>query len=200
MRGCSSEGLTPVTEPTDYKSGEDRTAELVGYLRRGDRDAGALLNLLYREPLQRFCWGYLGRTDEAEDVWQEVCYRVITTESIPDSFRPWLYKIARNQCLNALRARANRRDGAPMVVESLVQEVLTGHLTRLVKEEMRSHLASLVDTLSVPQREVLRLRYVEDLSRPEIAEVLDLSEAVVKSRIFEGLKCLREHASLLERE
>lgn len=167
-------------------------------MRRGDRDAGALLNLLYREPLQRFCWGYLGRTDEAEDVWQEVCYRVITAKSIPDSLRAWLYKIARNQCLNTLRARSNRRDGVPMVPESQVQEVLTGHLTRLVKEEMRLHLASLVDSLSVGQREVLRLRYVEGLSRPEIAEVLDVSEPVVKSRIFEGLKRLREHASLLE--
>jgi len=187
-----------VTQPTDHKSGEDRTAELVGYLRQGDRAAGALLNLLYREPLQRFCWGYLGRTDEAEDVWQEVCYRVITAKRIPDSFRAWLYKIARNLCLNALRARTNRRDGVSIVAESQVQDVLTGHLTRLVKEEMRSHLASLVDDLSVEQREVLRLRYVEELSRPEIAEVLDLSEQVVKSRIFEGLKRLREHASLLE--
>ena len=104
-----------MTQPTDDNTGKDRTAELVGYLRRGDRDAGALLSLLYREPVQRFCWGYLGRTDEAEDVWQEVCYRVITTKKIPDSFRAWLYKIARNQCLNALRARANRRDGVQLV-------------------------------------------------------------------------------------
>jgi len=189
-----------VTQPTDQKSNEDRTAELVDCLRRGDGAGGTLLTQLYREPLQRFCWGYVGRTDEAEDIWQEVCYRVLTAKRIPDSFRAWLYKIARNQCLNALRARANRKDGAPIVAESQVQDVLTGHLTRMVKEEMRSRLASLVDGLSAEQREVLRLRYVEDLSRPEIAEVLDLSESVVKSRIFEGLKRLREHAALLERD
>jgi len=157
-----------------------------------------LLNLLFREPLQRFCWGYLGRTDEAEDVWQEICFRVLTAKRIPDSFRAWLYKIARNQCLNALRTRANRKDGAQMVAESQVQAVLTGHLTRMVKEEIRSHLTSLVEQLSDQQREALRLRYVEGLSRPEIAEVLDVPEPVVKSRIFEGLKRLREHASLLE--
>ena len=52
--------------------------------------------------------------------------------------------------------------------------------------------------LEESQREVLRLRYVEDLSRLEIAEVLDIPESVVKSRIFEGLKKLREHASRLE--
>jgi RNA polymerase sigma-70 factor (ECF subfamily) len=187
------------TQPTNPTSADDRTVELVGFLRAGDGGAGALLNALYREPIHRFCWGYLGRADEAEDVWQEICYRVLTAKRIPDSFRAWLYKIARNQCLNALRTRANRRDGAPIVAESQVQDVLTGHLTRLVKEEVHSQLASLVDSLSPEQREALRLRYVEDLSRSEIAQVLDLPESVVKSRIFEGLKRLREHASVLEK-
>jgi len=174
--------------------------ELVHHLRAGHDHAGPLLNLLYRDALQRFCWGYLGRLDEAEDAWQEVCYRVLTAERIPDSFRAWLYKIARNHCLNVLRSRANRKDGAPIAAESQVQEVLTGHLTRMVNQELRAQLASLVDRLSSEQREVLRLRYVEELSRAEIAEVLDLSESLVKSRIFEGLKRLREHAALLDRE
>ena len=55
-----------------------------------------------------------------------------------------------------------------------------------------------MNTLSEAQREAIRLRYVEDLSRAEIAEVLDLPESVVKSRLFESLKKLREQASLLE--
>lgn len=156
-----------------------------------------MLNTLYRDPLQRFCWGYLGRLDEAEDAWQEVCYRVLTADRVPDSFRAWLYKIARNLCLNMLRSRANRKDQAPIAAESQVQEVLTGHLTRLVNEERHAQLASLVERLSPEQREVLRLRYVEELSRGEIADVLDLPESLVKSRIFEGLKRLREYATLL---
>ena len=48
------------------------------------------------------------------------------------------------------------------------------------------------------QREVLRLRYVEDLTRGEIAEVLEVPESAVKSRLFETLKRLREKASLLD--
>jgi len=56
----------------------------------------------------------------------------------------------------------------------------------------------MVQSLEESQREVLRLRYVEDLSRTEIAEVLDIPESVVKSRIFEGLEKLREQASRLE--
>jgi RNA polymerase sigma factor (sigma-70 family) len=67
-----------------------------------------------------------------------------------------------------------------------------------VKEEQRSRLACLLSTLRPAQREVLRLRYTENLSRSEIAEVLDISESVVKSQLFEGLEKLRNHPSLIE--
>jgi len=186
------------------QSGQDetdmRTHALIEHLRHGDAAAGTLLTELFREPVQRFCWGYLGRTDESEDAWQEVCYRVLISKNVPEFFRPWLYKIARNVCLNMLRTRANRKDAQTIVAESQVQDVLTGHLTRMVKSEMRSSLSKMVETLSPEQSEVLRLRYVEGLSRAEIAEVLDLTEPLVKSRLFEGLRALREYASLLERE
>ncbi|MCG8409297.1 MAG: sigma-70 family RNA polymerase sigma factor [Phycisphaerales bacterium] len=53
-------------------------------------------------------------------------------------------------------------------------------------------------TLPPTYHEVLRLRHVEGLSRAEIASVLEIPESVVESRLFEGLKKLREHTSLLE--
>ena len=81
---------------------------------------------------------------------------------------------------------------------SQVHELLTGHLTRLARVEQHSRLAELVGQLPETQREVLRLRYVEDLSRAEIAEVLEIPGSVVKSRLFEGLKRLRARASLLD--
>ena len=63
--------------------------------------------------------------------------------------------------------------------------------TRMVNDEMRSRMSRLVEALPDAQREVLRLRYVEALSRAEIAEVVDAPESVVKSRLFEGLRRLR---------
>lgn len=164
------------------------------------------MHRLYREALLRFCWGYLGRIEEAEDAVQDISYKVLSATDIPDAFRPWLYKIARNRCLNLLRQRARHNDrqaldsdrGQALPGVSQVYEALTGQLTQLVRNEARSNLAEMVQSLEETQREVLRLRYVEDLSRTEIAEVLDIPESVVKSRIFEGLKKLREHASRLE--
>lgn len=175
---------------------EELTSELVSLLRGSDPDAGVLLDTLFRERLVRFCWGYLGRMDEAEDAVQDICCRVLSTQGVPDLFRPWLYKIARNQCLTLLRLRTRRRqEGHALPPASQIHDLLTGQLTRLVQDEQRSRVDELVRNLTDEQQEVLRLRYVEDLSRGEIAEVLEIPESYVKSRLFEGLKELRAHAS-----
>lgn len=176
---------------------EELTPTLLARLRTGDPAAGELLNHLYRAALVRFCWGYLGRTDEAEDAVQEVCYKVLAAKAVPEAFRPWLYKLARNFCLNRLRDRVRRPDREAIPAASQIHEVMTGHLTRLVRREQASRLAELVQSLPEEQKEVLRLRYVEDLSRSEIAEVLDLSESMVKSRLFEGLQRLRDGSASL---
>ena len=187
-------------EPDSGHQVDEMTPSLVLRLRAGDPEVGALLDQLYRDVLVRFCWGYLGHIEEAEDATQDICCRVLSSENIPDAFRPWLYKTARNHCLNLRRGRARRKDGAKLPSASQVHEILTGHLTRLVRSEERSRLSELVGRLPESQREVLRLRYVEDLSRAEIAEVLDIPESLVKSRLFEGLKRLREEASVIDEQ
>jgi RNA polymerase sigma-70 factor (ECF subfamily) len=172
---------------------DEATVTLVLRLRSKAPQAADELHRLYRGALVRFCWGYLGRMEEAEDAVQDIACKILSAPEIPPSeqFRPWLYKMARNHCLNLARDRATRRDGQALPAGSQLAEGLTGNLTRLVRDEARSKLVERVAELPDTQREVLRLRYVEDLSRAEIAEVLEVPESVVKSRLFEGLKTLR---------
>lgn len=179
------------------KSLVDLTPSLVLRLRSGEEEAGKMLDELYRHSLQRFCRGYLGRADEVEDVVQDVFCRILNSETIPEKFRAWIYQIARNRCLDALRRRARRPSDKTLLTDVHLESVLTGNLTRLVRKEQRARLLQLLATLSADQREVLSLRYTEGLSRGEIAEVLEISESVVKSRLFEGLEKLRRHNSLL---
>lgn len=176
----------------------DLTPSLVAKLRGGDAQAGALLDAVYRQAMTRFCQGYLGRVEEAEDAVQEVFCKVLRAELVPSNFRAYLYKIARNHCRNVLRARDRRRDGLMLPPTSQLAGRSTGTLTRLVKQELRSRVIHLLGALPAAQGEVLRLRYAEGLSRAEIAYVLEVPESVVKSRLFEGLKKLREHTSLLD--
>jgi RNA polymerase sigma-70 factor (ECF subfamily) len=133
--------------------------------------------------------------DEAEDAVQDICYKVLAAETVPDGFRAWLYRIARNHCNNLLRDRIRRKEVGELSMPSQAYEELTGQLTRLVKVEQQSRLNELVAQLPDSDREVLRLRYVEDLPRSEIAEILEVTESVVKSRLFIGLQRLREAAA-----
>ncbi len=149
----------------------DLTPSLVGKLRAGDAQAGAVLDQLYRQAMMRFCWGHLGSLEEAEDAVQEVFCKVLKASEVPDNFRAWLYKIARNHCLNVRRAHARRRDRHVIPPDSQLGAQLTGNLTRLVKQELRSRIVHLLGALPTAQREALRLRYAEDLSRSEIAYV-----------------------------
>lgn len=176
----------------------EATLFLVQRLRRKEPDAAVELNRLYREPLLRFCVGYLNQVEEAEDAVQDITCKVLAAGDLPDQFRPWLYKIARNHCLNLLRTRVARKDRAALPSPSQLADALTGHLTRLAKDEVRGKLSEKVLSLPDSQREVLRLRYVEDLSRAEIAEVLEIPESTVKTRLFEVMKKLRDYADELE--
>jgi len=170
----------------------DQTAWLVRRLRGGEADVAVQLDRMYREPLLRFCWGYLGSMEEAEDALQEIWYKVLTAPHVPDSFRPWIYKTSRNHCLNLLRHRARRKDGKALAGASQIAASMTGNLTKLLQEELEEQLRAEVEALPAAQQEVLRLRYVEGLSRADIAEVLDTPESLVKSRLFEGVKRLRD--------
>lgn len=182
-------------DQSQSSTSSSQSVQLVDMLNRKDPASASLLQQLHREPLIRFCRGYLNRIEETEDAVQEILIKVLQAPAVPIHFRAWLYKIARNHCLKCLRGRSGR-DG-PIHQPSQIPEVLTGQLTRMIRDEAQHRLSEAFASLSDEQREVLRLRYGQDLSRAEIAEILDVSESVVKSRLFEGLKKLRDEADRL---
>jgi len=157
------------------------------------KSAGRLREL-YGEPLRRFALGYLRDDAAADDLVQEVFLRALQSEEEPDQARPWLYRIARNLCLNQLRDGARRGEGRLRTAFDAVDS-RTGALTRLVGAERGDQLNDWLAQLSTEHQEVLRLRYAEDLSRAEIAEVLQIPPSLVKTRLYEGIRRLRSLAS-----
>lgn len=176
----------------------DFTRSALARLRAGDAEAAALLTQLYHDPLMRFAWGYLGNPHDAEDAVQDVLLKVQALSEPPENFRAWLYRTARNHCLNLRRSRGRRRDDAALHSGFGPPATFAGQLTRLVRAEQRSRVGHLLAALPQQYREVLWLRYVEGLSRSEVATVLELEESLVKSRLYDGLRKLREHTSLFE--
>jgi RNA polymerase sigma-70 factor (ECF subfamily) len=144
-----------------------------------------------RESLVRFCSGYLGNRDEAEDAAQEVLGRAIALEGQIADRPTWLRRTARNHCLNLLRTRRRRRDGERLPTDPPFARSLAGPLTRMAGAERERAVRDAVAALTDEQREALWLRYGENLPRAEIAAILDVEESVVKSRLHEALEKLR---------
>lgn len=159
-------------------------------LRAGDPAAAAELEQTFRAAIVRFAFGYLGDAAEAEDAAQEVFIKALGAESLPQELRPWLYRITRNHCLNVLRHRRVRAEER-LPSRAAFMDSAAGHLTRLVNAENEEAMRTRVAALTPEHREVLELRYGEDLTREEIAQVLDLAPSVVKSRLYEAMKKLR---------
>jgi RNA polymerase sigma factor (sigma-70 family) len=167
--------------------------KLIALIRRGRDDAFEVLVERYRARLVAFCRNMLRSPEDAEDVFQEVlvnAYRAIHADSRPIAAKPWLYRIARNRCLNELR-----RNSADAVESMDVFEA--GGPTAGETVERREHLAEVVtDVKRLPeqQRAALMLREMEGLPYQQIADVLETTVPSVKSLLVRARMGLAEAA------
>src|SRR5215210_6115431 len=179
--------------PAWRRLGGDDT--LVGAVRAGDARAFEAIFDRYHRPLLSFCRHMLGNREEGEDALQQTflaAYRDLVSSNKPIQLRPWLYTIARNQCLSVLRSR---RDRAPLEDAEPATEGLASEVQR--REDIRNML---VDLRRLPddQRAALVLAELGSLSHEEIADVVGSSRAKVKALVFQARRSLA--ASRLARE
>lgn len=146
----------------------------------------------------------LGDESEAEDLAQQLFLRV--WKSAPRyepsaKFTTWLYKILRNLVFNELRRRKRHRTQSldePVSSEdqSAPRETLDPSAkpadTRLLDDEMQNAIQSAIDSLPETQRMAIILRRYDEFSYEEIAEIMELSVAAVKSILFRARSELRE--------
>jgi RNA polymerase sigma factor (sigma-70 family) len=160
---------------------------LVRRIRAGNDAAFTTLYERYHRPLLSFCRHMLGSQAEAEDAVQQSfvnAYRDITRGEKDLRMRPWLYKIARNQCLSMLRGRRPEAELDPdrASLRGLSEEI--AHRT-----ELRDLLRDL-GRLPPEQREALVLAELNDNSHAEVAEILGCDREKVKSLVFQARSSL----------
>jgi RNA polymerase sigma factor (sigma-70 family) len=146
---------------------------LVGLVRAGHMAAFELLVARYEGGLFAFCRHLLGRSEDAEDVLQEVlaaAFKAIIADARPIHVRPWRYRIARNRSLNHLR-----RDEA-VTADSMDAHSSDNGATAADEVQRREEFRSLVadiHTLPETQRTALVLREMQALSYGQIAATMD---------------------------
>src|SRR5687768_17516819 len=168
--------------------------KLIALIRRGQHGAFDALFQRYQSRLLAFCRHMLGSTEDAEDVLQEVftaAFNAMLADNRPINARPWLYRIARNRCLNHLRRPVAagldsmdvfERDGGTTTADTVHR-----------REEFRQIVADVQD-LPETQRTALLLREIDALSYDQIAEAMDTTVPSVKSLLVRARVSLAEAA------
>jgi RNA polymerase sigma factor (sigma-70 family) len=167
---------------------------LVALIRRGHHGAFEALVQRYQPRLLAFCRHMLGSQEDAEDILQEVfaaSFNAICADERPINARPWLYRIARNRCLNHLRRPQPsgqdsmdvfERDGGTTTADTVHK-----------REEFRQIVVDVQD-LPETQRTALLLREIDALSYEQIAEAMDTTVPSVKSLLVRARVALAEAA------
>ena len=167
---------------------------LIALIRGGHEGAFALLFERYRPRLLSFCRHMLGSKEDAEDVLQEVfaaSYNAILADNRPLNVRPWLYRIARNRCLNHLRKPT--QDGRDtMDDQTHLNGASTADLVH-TRAEFR-HLLQDIQMLPETQRTALLLREIDVLSYEQIADTMETTVPSVKSLLVRARMSLAEAA------
>ncbi len=150
---------------------------------------------LHATSLTRFV-RYLERDPQVvEDVVQDAFLRVYQAreryEPGKAPFRTWLVRIARNLTLDVQRKRARRGLEALGEHEAPAPSGM-GPVRQLVGQQQAEAVREAVGRLAPPDREALLLRFDEQLSHGEIAEVMETTTAAIKQRLFRARGKLRE--------
>jgi RNA polymerase sigma-70 factor (ECF subfamily) len=186
----------------DSSPDEHTLVDLIERAQRNfDPEAFDGLYLLFADRVFRYLLARLGDAETAEEITAQVFVRLIEKIHIyqiwpKDNvavFSAWLYRMAHNKMVDVVRARKrdnqvaleHARHVAPSVSLSIVD-------TRLDLEEIQQKLQYLND----PQRDVIVLRFIEELSIAETAQIMQKSEAAVKALQQRALENLRRYLDL----
>ena len=164
---------------------------LVERYRTGDKAAFTELVLRYQRPIYNAAFWVLRRADDASDITQEVFLKVAERRDEYDpkfKFFSWIYRIAINESLNLLRQ--NRRETLDNDIDLRAPDSASPE-QQLGDAQLSERIRSAIMSMNINDRVVLSLRHFSECSYEAIAQILDLEEKTVKSRLFESRQRLR---------
>jgi RNA polymerase sigma-70 factor (ECF subfamily) len=177
-------------------------AALADSARDGNRWSFQELMSMFQEDIYRLVYYRTFSQMDAEDITQEVfvqAYRKLKSLNDTQKFRAWLYAIAVNRCNDFLR----KKKYLSLLRMRSVQEqefmeegkgMGNNYNDSIVKKRFWEQVRSLLDKLSVMEREVFTLRFMDHRNINEIAVILDKSESTVKTHLYRALNKVRKDA------
>jgi RNA polymerase sigma-70 factor, ECF subfamily len=166
--------------------------ELMGLIGKGVKQAFTELYGRYNKKLQFFMLKMLGYdTEKANDFLHDIFIIIIETPNrfdINKKFSTWVYTLAKNMCINELRNNSNR---ARLVNDAISQQETTyapTYAATIDKTLFNNEFEKIYAELDEKEQLIITLRFQQELSIKEIAEILGCPEGTVKSGIYYLLK------------
>lgn len=162
----------------------------------GDAEAFGELIARYQPKLSRYAGKFLADTDDAADVIQDVfikAYENINSFDATRRFSPWIYRIAHNEFVNALKKRAASRTVFTFDIDTIVPYLAASDTadSAALERDMREMLETHLDKLDAKYREPVVLYYLEGMEYKEIADVLRIPVSTVGVRLARARAALR---------
>jgi len=166
---------------------------LISCARGGDREAFGELVEQYRDNVYRLAYRMCGNAYDADEAAQEAfvaAWRALPNFRGDAKFSTWLYRLTTNAAIDVMRREKRHQTVGDGEMVDLADDADSPQET-VERTEQQEAVQEALATLSEEYREVLLLRYMEELDYAEIAEVLQLPSGTVKSRINRAKAALK---------
>lgn len=172
----------------------EQERKLVEEAQRDPRNFAALYDK-YFDQIYRYVYRRVNDKDTVEDLVSQTFYDALAHlkdfEWRGYPFSAWLYKIAHNNVLKWYREKGKMQtteleEGADMADRSI------DYVGDLKKDELRDEMADVLERLEPEEREIIRLKFYEEVSNVEIAEIMGLSANHIGVKVFRALKKVKQ--------
>ncbi|MBK9055480.1 MAG: sigma-70 family RNA polymerase sigma factor [Chloroflexi bacterium] len=157
---------------------------------RGDRDERPFQELMrrYQRLIWRVCYRFMGNSNDAEDLTQEVffkVYRNLTSFEGRSTFKTWVYRIAINTAQNELRARARRPQESETELETAAEFIPMPETVEetVLEQGRKERLAAAFASLRPEDVQILQYKDIEQKQYDEIAILLGIGLSATKMRV-----------------
>ena len=173
---------------------------LLDRIRAGDKRAFESLVTTYEKSIYRLCYRFFSNEQDAMDATQEVflkVYRALERFEGRSSFKTWIYRIAANTCITLAEKHKKDKEGLLQSIihwwngrdqETPEEEILEKEQQKISRQMVRNKIAALPENYRIP----VILKDIEGLSLERIAEILEVPQGTVKSRLNRGRRLLHE--------
>ncbi len=183
---------------------EKTDEEIVIQVQKGDSQSFGLLMERYEQKLLRYASKFVYDGEDRKDLVQEVfikAYTNIQSFDIKLKFSPWLYRIAHNEFINAIKKKSKDKiiffDFDAIFPHPISAQTADGDIN---KQELRLMLDRSLDKLDSKYRETLVLYYLEEMDYKEISEILQVPVSTVGVRLRRGRTMLAKIIKKLDKQ